>query len=936
MESDMKKNEGSAIKLQKLFFSNLLLLFLCVLLISPWLCSRTLAADDDILLSQEERQQLADMYNTLKDTTKQSQTKLKKYSEKWTQIKEKYGNAQYPSILKLINKMEGAGVTHKLNTALKGLGKVEQGLNQIDSAAGKIQPYVNFYNRYKPDSENPMRPLEQISNLLEDLNLQIKKYDPSGGIVTKPIRAIIEFYQKAASSFVSGLTRLQEKINERRGGCIGEGAGWFSSKDKKFIDLKTGDTICPYSGIKLDRAEIWVDIGGDGNVYIWWNNQWKKIKPGIGCVEEVNRGWLLAFGEKVSTENLISRCNTNWKKVLEAKKLGTRHYNSLFSGEECVKKILKHKKLKLERLGMEEFIAKYMFRADFKRKIDRIIRTVENTVLVMGTVEEEVWPHKSISGARIKASGGGASAQCQSEPGGWFTLVFDLKPDSDERRIAKVTVTHNDYETYKGEKRLWKQCEDSWYGIRLEQKKKDDGTDSTSDDQSSGGSAGDDDSNGSGEDDDSRCGANEIKNESGDCVCRPGFEKVNGVCKLKCGENQNRNESGDCVCADGFEKIDGKCVAKCKANEVRNDAGVCVCKPGYERDANNECAPKCKENEVRNDAGVCVCKPGFEKVDGKCVDPDPFDSKYSGFTDILAQRGDDRSQNLADQVTTDQGTRKGDKFTSTDNLDKDLVGIHGDIKKCKDNSQCPTGFICQKGVCVEKPDKCTQNSDCPSGQECRHGECVTKPVCSKNTDCPKGQTCKNGQCVAAPVQKAALSVSPANKAVVINETVNLKTTYTNTDGSTKDVTAEARWSPSSTFSRGAIGVYTVTASHKGLSASSQITVVQEKGMDDITVNQKIVTVTFWDSGKLQDGDMIDILINGEVVFPGITLTFAKQSRTITMNADIIVVEFKALNEGTAPPNTASISFSAVTAGKDTQTYSLKKNQSANMNMNYKP
>ncbi|MDZ7831819.1 MAG: hypothetical protein U5L07_08725 [Desulfobacterales bacterium] len=53
-------------------------------------------------------------------------------------------------------------------------------------------------------------------------------------------------------------------------------------------------------------------------------------------------------------------------------------------------------------------------------------------------------------------------------------------------------------------------------------------------------------------------------------------------------------------------------------------------------------------------------------------------------------------------------------------------------------------------------------------------------------------------------------------------------------------------------------------------------------------------------------------------------------------SDVIVVGFKALNEGSSPPNTASVTFSEVTAGKETQKYSLKQHQSANMNVTYKP
>jgi hypothetical protein len=230
---------------------------------------------------------------------------------------------------------------------------------------------------------------------------------------------------------------------------------------------------------------------------------------------------------------------------------------------------------------------------------------------------------------------------------------------------------------------------------------------------------------------------------------------------------------------------------------------------------------------------------------------------------------------------------------------------------------------------------CKKAGDCPPNHTCKSGKCVPVTDCKKAGDCPQGQTCKDGKCVAQTTQKATLSVSPANMAVVLNESVNLKATFTDTDGSTKDVTGEASWNPSPNFSKGTIGVYTVTASHKGLTATSQITVVKEKGMDDITVNQKTITVTFWDHG-VEDGDMIDILINGEVVFGGITLQNAQQSKTLKMNADIIVVGFRALNVGSIPPNTATVTFTSVTAGKDTQTYELNQDQEANMNVTYKP
>ena len=364
--------------------------------------------------------------------------------------------------------------------------------------------------------------------------------------------------------------------------------------------------------------------------------------------------------------------------------------------------------------------------------------------------------------------------------------------------------------------------------------------------------------------------------------------------KNKCGSKERLDGQGNCICIDGYEKINGECKKKCRANEERAANGNCVPKE-----------PRC--------TGDSDCQVGYvcNKRTGKCVSP--FDSNYSDYNDAMAQRDDDRSQNVADQTAADQGTQKGNNFTS-DGLGKDLDDMQSDIsKKCKNNSQCPDDFVCQNGECVQKIG-CTSASDCRAGQECQNGSCVDITPANK---------------------PATLTVSPANKAVVLNETVNFTAIYTSPDGTSQNVTGKAQWSPSSSLSKGAIGVYAVTANYQGLTATAQITVVQEKGMDDITVSKKIITVTFWDHGK-EDGDMIDILINGKVAFPGITLKTAHQSRTITMNASVIVVGFKALNVGSIAPNTATVTFSSVTAGKETQQYTLTKDQEANMNVNYKP
>ncbi len=476
-----------------------------------------------------------------------------------------------------------------------------------------------------------------------------------------------------------------------------------------------------------------------------------------------------------------------------------------------------------------------------------------------------------------------------------------------------------------------------------------------------------------------KCGPNERMDDQENCICKEGYEKVDGDCVPKCGANEERTADGGCDCKPGYERVDGVCTKPCGRNEQRSADGGCECKAGYTR-VDGICVqevPPCRSDrdcprgyECNARTGKCVparaagcrsdseCPPGYvcNRKSGKCVSP--FDDGYDDYTNTMAQRDDDRGQGVADQVASDQNAPNSGGGYGADDLSRDLDTMQDDLAgKCSNNAQCPPGYVCRNGECVEKP-KCTgdgdcpagftcvkgncvkkadcaADADCPAGYLCKNGKCVQKAGCGSNTDCPKGQICKDGKCVAAPITPATLAVSPANKAVILNETVQLKAVYTDTDGTTKDVTGAAQWSPSSTFSKGNIGVYTVTASHKGLTASSHITVVQEKGMDDVTVNKKTITVTFWDHGQ-EDGDMIDIVINGKTVFPGITLTNAHQSRTITLNADIIVVGFRALNVGSISPNTATVTFSDVTAGKETQKYTLSKNQSANMNVNYKP
>lgn len=46
---------------------------------------------------------------------------------------------------------------------------------------------------------------------------------------------------------------------------------------------------------------------------------------------------------------------------------------------------------------------------------------------------------------------------------------------------------------------------------------------------------------------------------------------------------------------------------------------------------------------------------------------------------------------------------------------------------CSVDADCPTGYICQDGVCVQAPPQCTVDADCAEGYVCQGGVCVKLP-----------------------------------------------------------------------------------------------------------------------------------------------------------------------------------------------------------------
>lgn len=91
--------------------------------------------------------------------------------------------------------------------------------------------------------------------------------------------------------------------------------------------------------------------------------------------------------------------------------------------------------------------------------------------------------------------------------------------------------------------------------------------------------------------------------------------------------------------------------------------------------------------------------------------------------------------------------------------------------------------------------------------------------------------------------------------------------------------------------------------------------------DEIEVSSRDITVEYWDRYN-EDNDSINVFLNKQPILQNIQLTKAKKSITIHLEQDVNYLVVDAINEGTEPPNTASVT---VKDGKKIQNVSITSN-----------
>lgn len=148
-----------------------------------------------------------------------------------------------------------------------------------------------------------------------------------------------------------------------------------------------------------------------------------------------------------------------------------------------------------------------------------------------------------------------------------------------------------------------------------------------------------------------------------------------------------------------------------------NHEHVCTCPPRYTGNAYYRCDKlECLRNDECRDHEIC------DQQTYKCIDACKAQT-VCGENTICIPQSHSYTCRCKDSYYGDPvaGCRK--------------------IISCEVDINCPSGELCQKGVCMVP---CNSDRDCGPNDRCDKGRCIA--VCRSNNECPQGQACREGTC----------------------------------------------------------------------------------------------------------------------------------------------------------------------------------------------
>ena len=215
---------------------------------------------------------------------------------------------------------------------------------------------------------------------------------------------------------------------------------------------------------------------------------------------------------------------------------------------------------------------------------------------------------------------------------------------------------------------------------------------------------------------------------NGFCVCKTGYNKVNGVCVIcpsgtfydvdlaVCRKACNANEvynilTGVCACAPSYFLIQGVCT-KCGTNATYDSATqTCVCPPGFRLNSAGNCIAGCGVNEIFSN-GQCCCKVGYYPIAGicgQCAWNEIYDQGL-GICRIPCGRDYIFDISLKKCVCLPNLWEMADGTCSA-------CVLHSTYDEVTKSCVCDRGYVKSLGLCV---------SNCNAYEEYRNGSCVCR------------------------------------------------------------------------------------------------------------------------------------------------------------------------------------------------------------------
>ncbi len=567
----------------------------------------------DVLMTSEEKAEVEDIIERSKTMSAEAQGKLQEALDSWGKLQDHF--EKYPLELQdLINKVNAAGLKTKIITVQGKLKKFDSGLQSIMDKKEKVDQVIGFYDRYRPDADNPFRSLEVLENLLTDIESfalpEEQEYEALKNTPVFLIRTAIRYFKEGIQSAQGGLKNIQKQIKDRAGNCIGYVGGDAygdpnDPKRKTFEELNTGDIIC-YTGVRPIGGEVWKNTSGDG-VYVWSSDSWTKLDCGFGIANKVFDYWKLAHESAISSYDLIYWCTGNWTDVFtKAHTKGETQLKKLTSVDQCQQKILGilnldndfEELMESDGSNIDLFMAKYIFEKDRVRELaDLIANVISETILFEGIVKDNDGNRVSNANVRIEINSDQVSIDTKSN--GSFEILAEVTDGRYTGLPIKIKITATKYPDFQETSRIHSQCMD--------------------------------------------LGVLSIKG-SGQLIIKP------IISKIEQGESVDfvvmyTDPSGDVLDVTSvalknakfnaetvgvftilakYDDLSAKASVEvikhdCKENEEWSiDKKACVCKEGFTPNKNGDCikVKECKENEHEHwdaDIGDCICDDGYSK-----------------------------------------------------------------------------------------------------------------------------------------------------------------------------------------------------------------------------------------------------------------------------------------------------------------------------------